>query len=1009
MPPDDDNPSPDSALGLMNIHQAAGLGDRARKRVWETTRQAIERQGLELQGEIAVGATAVVFDARENIGRRLLGRRLVVKVIVEPENARALACFRREVKFLASEDVPTDVVPNLKHYQEVDNPAAPTIQPFLVTERIDGQRILDYIRHPSPMPVAERIELIERAFLALERLHSGHILHGDISQNNVMVQKGGVIRLIDLGLAKPLHRVGTQSLSMGGGTPGPQAITILTGENRLAVWADVHALASVAFHVLTDRPPGKKPGDVDANAEALRAAGVPIAVARVLLKALREKDPRQEIDRSLYASAAEVARSLRSCRERQVRRAVRKRHAVVASLVAGPMLAVALGVAGLGWSRYWTDKNRQIVALREEAAGLSQERHPRVEALAARADQLIRERKALAWWQINRADDLASKLLDTLRQDIALRRGLERCLELREALASVLASTPWNQEFEAIDRAHAALVERDIAIAAMIERGETDAAWVALGSLNAALGKLASNNRDALSVAEPRARFRQARDGLPERLQKLKATDPAYAGVNQSADDAEKAWKAGAWVNASRHFGLAQKALDGWLDGKETPEELAARRAADRESDLVIARRELAFRKEIDRLEKLKIKHTEQITELNAQNLSDREAYAIALRELQAERKRLADAETRANTLSATLSQGRKELQTERDRRAAAETTANERSVTLNQERKAAGQNLATERSAKESALQGKKTAESELAQARLRVVDLEKSVGDLRKNLVAPSVPSQQFINSESMTMVRIERGEFLMGATKEQIDMLVNQFPGTDRAWFKGEQPQHPVKITRSFYLAAHPVTVKQFRRFVKSDGYKTEAEQAGGGNNWRAPGFAQGDDHPVVYVSHNDAMAYIRWLNAQKTEKNRGYRLPTEAEREYASRAGTRGLYGGDDDPKKLVCIANLDGDADGFKYTAPVGSFAPNPWHLYDMIGNVWEWCDDWYEDTFYQSSPEEDPRNTARASYRVIRGGGWSLDPRSCRPAYRHWSAPVYRNGSLGFRLAAVQE
>ena len=81
MPPEDDNTLPDSALGLMNIHQAAGLDDRARKRVWETTRKAIERQGLELQGEIRAGGTAVVFDARENIGGRFLGRRLIVKVI----------------------------------------------------------------------------------------------------------------------------------------------------------------------------------------------------------------------------------------------------------------------------------------------------------------------------------------------------------------------------------------------------------------------------------------------------------------------------------------------------------------------------------------------------------------------------------------------------------------------------------------------------------------------------------------------------------------------------------------------------------------------------------------------------------------------------------------------------------------------------------------------------------------------------------------------------------------
>ncbi len=250
------------------------------------------------------------------------------------------------------------------------------------------------------------------------------------------------------------------------------------------------------------------------------------------------------------------------------------------------------------------------------------------------------------------------------------------------------------------------------------------------------------------------------------------------------------------------------------------------------------------------------------------------------------------------------------------------------------------------------------------------------------------PPPPSDRFTNTLGMTMQRIEPGEFLMGSTKAQIDTLVKQFPGSEGGWLDAEQPQHPVKITRPFYLAAHAVTVGQFRRFVESSGYKTEAEQGDRGSygwdgkewkldpkiNWKTPGFAQGNDHPVVCVSYNDALAFLGWLNEQETEKKRGYCLPTEAEWEYACRAGTGGIYGGSDDPESLVRIANvadasykkqfpnstcIRGD-DGFVYTAPVGSFEPNAWHLYDMIGNVWEWCDDGYDPKFYQSSPKEDP-------------------------------------------------
>ena len=98
-----------------------------------------------------------------------------------------------------------------------------------------------------------------------------------------------------------------------------------------------------------------------------------------------------------------------------------------------------------------------------------------------------------------------------------------------------------------------------------------------------------------------------------------------------------------------------------------------------------------------------------------------------------------------------------------------------------------------------------------------------------------------------------------------------------------------------------------------------------------------------------------------------------------------------------------------DADGFKYTSPVGSFEPNAWQLYDLIGNVWEWCDDQYDGRFYQSSPKENPHNTTGASYRVIRGGCWNSGPRISRPAYPQQVPPEDRFINLGFRVAAVQE
>ena len=154
------------------------------------------------------------------------------------------------------------------------------------------------------------------------------------------------------------------------------------------------------------------------------------------------------------------------------------------------------------------------------------------------------------------------------------------------------------------------------------------------------------------------------------------------------------------------------------------------------------------------------------------------------------------------------------------------------------------------------------------------------------------------------------------------------------------------------------------------------------------WREAGFEQTDHHPVVNVSWNDAVAFAEWLGKKE---GKTYRLPTEAEWEYACRAGTTTRYFCGDDPEGLAEVGNIadatarekypDWNAiaarDGFVYTAPVGRYRPNAWGLHDMHGNVWEWCWDWYGKDFYKASRVDDPAGPLEAADRVIRGGGWS--------------------------------
>jgi formylglycine-generating enzyme required for sulfatase activity len=290
---------------------------------------------------------------------------------------------------------------------------------------------------------------------------------------------------------------------------------------------------------------------------------------------------------------------------------------------------------------------------------------------------------------------------------------------------------------------------------------------------------------------------------------------------------------------------------------------------------------------------------------------------------------------------------------------------------------------------------------------------------------------PTREFTNSIGMKLTLIPAGEFLMGSDESDPDAFDDEF--LDKA--AGRREKHRVRITQPFYLGVTEVTRGQFRRFVDETGYQTEAEKDGKGGHgwneeakefeqnprytWQDPGFEQTDDHPVVNVTWNDAVAFAAWLSRKEGNT---YRLPTEAEWEYACRAGTTTRYSFGDDPEGLAAVGNIaDGTAktkypdwttivarDGYIFTAPVGPFQPNRFGLYDMHGNVWEWCSDAYAADYYKQSPVDDPPGAAGAARRVLRGGGWDLDPRGCRSALRFRSTPVIRSSYVGFRLARVQ-
>jgi len=232
-----------------------------------------------------------------------------------------------------------------------------------------------------------------------------------------------------------------------------------------------------------------------------------------------------------------------------------------------------------------------------------------------------------------------------------------------------------------------------------------------------------------------------------------------------------------------------------------------------------------------------------------------------------------------------------------------------------------------------------------------------------------------------DNSQMALIPAGSFEMGDSKNEPE-----------DWMKRSRPVHRVELD-AFYLDVREVTVGQFREFVNQSGYKY-------GGNWDSIAkFSPGDEYPMVYVSWNDARAYAKWG---------GKRLPTEAEWEYATRGGLVGKrYPWGDEITHDDANYRGTGGKDKWNRCSPVGSFAANGYGgLYDMAGNVYEWCQDWYGENYYSSSPVKNPPGPGTGSRRVLRGGSWNGTASPLWVAARFNSLPLYRYFLCGFRCAS---
>lgn len=269
-------------------------------------------------------------------------------------------------------------------------------------------------------------------------------------------------------------------------------------------------------------------------------------------------------------------------------------------------------------------------------------------------------------------------------------------------------------------------------------------------------------------------------------------------------------------------------------------------------------------------------------------------------------------------------------------------------------------------------------------------------------ESIAQPGFPSDS-------NFIQVQGGSFYMGSKKND--------PNSEA----DEMPRREVNVS-TFFLSKYEVTVGEFKNFINQTGYQTDSEKRGGSGVWnylknqmeQMPGVnwscdAKGEkrdpeekNHPVIHVSWNDAQAYIRWLNHKK---GKNYRLPTEAEWEFAAQGGLKKSNTGNNDNTDLLSVAWFSQNSG--RVTHPVGQKQANELGLFDMLGNACEWCSDWFGEKYYERQPDPDknPKGPAEGQSKMYKGSCYGFPAAWCRPANRYYILPDWSDLNIGFRLA----
>ena len=587
---------PPISSSLPNMHAELGLNESAVFLLTEPTKRAIEQAGYGIQGETGRGGFGATFE----VTRLQLGGKAIVKVMLDPTDQHHLKAFKREVRVLASEHVPKDLVPGYLTHDD-----QPGIQPFVVMDYIHGHEIQSYVSKPHSLPLERRIEIVEKLFRAYERLHDCNLVHGDPSPRNTLVESGDRIRLIDYGSACRLSQgwgtVGT--VSFKGITPGYGDDEILINGKRPDRWTDLYAAAAIAVRVLTDQDlPAElaPPAEIREMDRILVAAGVPAGVRQIITKARRKRDEREEIDPEVYKTAGEAADAIQKWRRDRDQSQQRRKQ--LTTMLLTVLLVGAIG--GLGWWKWNQERqlgqSRRLASLESQVEKLPNVNHPGVARLIHQANE-------------ENLPVLAK--IGLLTQAQTASRDIEWAESILDPLRKVLNESPW-LVVRFVQEQKDKLVYQFKVLKEAVTAGETGKLQTQVAEMHSALAVLAKSNAEAAPAEQRRIEF----DRLMKSVAKELHQKDGYIQITRSGrEDAQRLLDNGQWNEAILQFGSCSQRLVDWLKDNETTAQREARQQGDQESLAAAERQKEALKADVARVQKILTEKTQEIVELNAQ------------------------------------------------------------------------------------------------------------------------------------------------------------------------------------------------------------------------------------------------------------------------------------------------------------------------------------------------------------------------------------------------------